>query len=97
MKALRLSAGKKKGRKIILIAAAVLGAVFILRSASGYFSMRHDRNSVRAEIERLKEENSNLEKKIANVYNDREYIEKIAREQLNLVKQGETVFIIAKE
>lgn len=47
-------------------------------------------------IVRAKEEKSNLEEELKNV-NNPEYIEKIAREELGLVKPGELLIIPVEE
>ncbi len=89
---------RKKSKKKLVVAGLILFGFFVLgRGAYKYFSMKNYRNDMSDEIASLKKENKKLQKRIKNVYSDEEYIEKIAREQLNLVKKGETVYIISDE
>ncbi len=90
-------AAKISGKKILVICVMAFGALVFGRSLQKYLDMKSQRDAIRDEIEQLKEDNARLQQKISNIYNDREYVEKVAREQLNLVKDGETVYIITRE
>jgi cell division protein FtsB len=90
-------AGKFNSRRIMFIAVILFGGLILARSAIKYFGMKTRVDGIKSEIEQLKEDNVKLDEKIKNVYNDKEYVEKVAREQLNLVKDGETVYIISGE
>ena len=48
-----------------------------------------------AELQRLKEENKTLEQSLSDMASS-PYIERIARDQLGLIREGETVVIIGK-
>lgn len=89
--------GRLKGKTIGTMIVVLIGAGILLKSAYNYFDMKSQRDSIKNEIEQLKEDNARLQEKITNLYNDKEYVEKVAREQLNLVKDGETVYIISKD
>jgi cell division protein FtsB len=89
--------GRIKGRTIAFAVVVIFGGSILARSAYKYFDMKSQRDSIKNEIEQLKEDNVKLQEKITNLYNDKEYVEKVAREQLNLVKDGETVYIISRE
>ncbi|SNZ03493.1 cell division protein FtsB [Persephonella hydrogeniphila] len=52
------------------------------------------RANLQSQITELKEENKALEEKIHYLKNDRFFIEKKAREDLGLVKEGEEIYII---
>ena len=82
------------GRKIIILLVVIAGVFLLLRSGINYFKMKGQRDSLKQEISDLTKKNGQLTSKTANLYNDKEYIEKAAREQLNLAKDGETVIII---
>jgi cell division protein FtsB len=89
--------GKISGKKIFIgVVIFAFGGVLV-RSAYKYFDMKSQRDAVVNEIEQLKEDNAKLQDRINNLYNDKEFVEKSAREQLNLVKDGETVFIISRD
>jgi cell division protein FtsB len=78
----------KKVMYIIVIAAGVLA---LLKNGITYFSARAHKDALTAEIEQLKVKNGQDEQKLKGLYNDKELIEKKAREELGLVKDGETV------
>jgi len=89
---------QKAGLKKLIIGGIIAAGVFIVfDNGRKYFDMKYQRDSLKAEIEDLEKQNKQLNKKIKNLYNDKEFVEKVAREQLNLVKKGETVYIIAEE
>ena len=52
------------------------------------------KSELKAEITQLKIDNHNLQEKIKYLKNDRFFIEKKAREDLGLVKEGEEIYII---
>jgi len=52
------------------------------------------RNTLLQEVSNLKSENAQLQKKIDYLSSDRFFIEKKAREDLGLVKEGEEVYVI---
>lgn len=89
--------GKIKGKNLVIIFAVCFGGLVLVRSAFKYFDMRSQRDAIKSEIEQLKEDNAKLQEKITNLFNDKAYVEKVAREQLNLVKDGETVYIISRD
>ncbi len=47
---------------------------------------------VKSKIEELKMSNKELEKRIETLKKDKLYIEKVAREELGMIKQGEKVY-----
>lgn len=47
---------------------------------------------IKGKIEELKMSNKELEKRINTLKNDKLYIEKVAREELGMIKQGEKVY-----
>jgi cell division protein FtsB len=81
-------------RKIAYILIIAAGVLALLKNGYNYFSMRAQRDSLKAEIEQLKAKNDELSLKAQQLYADKDYVEKTAREQLGLAKDGETVIII---
>ena len=57
-----------------------------------WYQLRHERNNVQAEINRLIQEESKLTSELGRLTNDKEYIKKIAREKFYMVKPGEKIF-----
>ena len=57
-----------------------------------WYQLRHERNEVQAEINRLIQEESKLTSELDRLTNDKEYIKKIAQEKFYMVKPGEKVF-----
>ena len=83
----------KPGRVLLLAFFGFLAFVF-LQAVVKFVSLKVEKKNIVAEIEELREKNAKLREKMKTVFEDREYVEKVAREQLNLVKEGETVFIV---
>jgi cell division protein FtsB len=81
-------------KKIMFVAIIAIGLLFLLKNGYSYFKMKNQRDALKQEITDLTKKNDQLSAKSANLYNDKDYIEKAAREQLNLAKDGETVIII---
>jgi cell division protein FtsB len=90
---------KSRRRRIIAIsvAAAALLAVLVyifVFSRHGYLRRRElarDNEQLSAEVEELRHENELLREELERL-DDPEAVEKIAREELGLVKEGETVY-----
>jgi cell division protein FtsB len=73
---------------LYLIIPLFLGDMGILK----YFGMLKKHHHISAEIHELIEENRELQQKVEALRSDPDVIEKIAREQLGLVKEGELVY-----
>jgi|DewCreStandDraft_4_1066084.scaffolds.fasta_scaffold04380_4 cell division protein FtsB len=86
-----------KPKKILFFLLIVLGIFILGRSILNYFEMKNRYDSINNEIKELKDENIKLQTRIEKLYDDKEYIEKVAREQLNLIKDGETVYIFTND
>ncbi len=83
-------------KKIFYIVIIAVGAIALLKNGLTYFNARAHRDALKVEIEELKVKNAESEKKIKDIYNDKEFVEKKAREELGMVKDGETVIKIKK-
>ena len=59
--------------------------------------LKSKRDSIRAEIEQLKMDIDQKEEEKHRLENDLEYIEKYARENFRMVKQGEKVYRVRDE
>ncbi len=86
-----------KPKKIFFIILIISGIFILARSFFSYVEMKNRYDTINNSIKELKDENVKLQSRIDKLYNDREYIEKVAREQLNLVKDGETVYIFTND
>ena len=79
------------------LGAAVAGLI-LFSSLSGPYSLlriyhfRKQRNQIKKDIFQLVEENNLLRQEIQNLRSDPEYISRIAREELGLVKPGEIIY-----
>jgi cell division protein FtsB len=86
-----------KSGKIFFVLIIIFGIFLLARSIYNFVEMKGRYDSINKDITELKEENLKLQSRINKLYDDREYIEKVAREQLNLVKDGETVYIFTND
>jgi cell division protein FtsL len=84
------------GTVIALIALAV-GSVFGDRGMLNLMNKRRQVDTLRAELEGLREENARLTAEIAALRTSPRAIERLAREQLGLARPDETVFLIREE
>jgi len=85
-------------RRVVLIL-SIVGALYLavplLLGDMGilkYFEMLETRRQISAAIEKLTAENQMLKKEVDALRSDSIVIEKIAREQLGLVKDGEVIY-----
>ncbi len=83
----------KKGLLLILILAFL--TFEFLKGFYKYVSMAIREKQIEQEIEILKQKNEDLRLKLNNIYDNKDFIEQQAR-KLNLIKDGEIVFIIKK-
>ena len=73
----------------------IVGGLFLVSNDMGIFrwyQLHRERNQVKAEIDQLIQEESDLTNELDRLTNDNEYIKKIAREKFHMVKPGEKVF-----
>ena len=72
---------------------AVLAVLFVVFPTSAYLAQRRDLAETSARLELLVEQNRRLEERARLLQSDAE-IERLAREQYNLVKEGEEAYAI---
>lgn len=92
----------QKHRTIIIIIGVALLFFFILLHYSpygyhNYLMVRDNLNQVNSEISELKAKNQELEEEIALLKNDSNYVEKIARQKLGMLKKNELVFEVPEK
>lgn len=81
----------------IALIALVVGSFFGDRGILRLVAQRQQAESLRREIEHLRGENAALALEIGSLRSDPRAIERLAREELGLVRPGETVFLIREE
>ena len=85
----------------LLFLAAFLGLVIYIAAGDGllFEVWKEEKELVvlEAEVGRLEAQNDSLRKILRQLDGDMEYIEKIAREELGLIKPGEVVIPLAPE
>lgn len=86
-------------RRRIILALGIAGALYLViplflgdMGILKYFGMLKKHHHVSADIQELIEENKQLQQQVEALRSDPNVIEKIAREQLGLVKKGELVY-----
>ncbi|MDM7273316.1 FtsB family cell division protein [Sulfurihydrogenibium azorense] len=83
-----------KAAAFILLITAIYTIGFGDNNIFEYFKKVETRNNLQAQIDTIKRENQDLEKKIYYLQNDPFYVEKMARENLGLMKDNEEVYVI---
>jgi len=88
---------KKTAVRSILIVVLTLGVVYLFaREISEVRFLREENEKIEKKIEQLEIGNKELEVKIKTIKNDKRYIEKIAREELGMIKEGDKVYRFAE-
>ncbi len=88
----------KKGKTYFLLASGVLLFIFLgiaLFGEHGIIDTLRIYREVKileGRIEKIQDENKQLEEEIARLKNDKKYIEKIARENLGMVGKNEIIY-----
>lgn len=85
---------RKRGR-LVMIASAVLAAYMIFSLGSQFKKLHDMQNSMELlqnQVQELKTRNAALREEIKLIKSD-SYVEQVAREQLGLVKPGETLVV----
>jgi len=77
---------------IVVILCMGLLILFGERGLIDYMSLKGKRDALRGESARIEQENDILRKKIVLLRSDARYIEKIARDELGMVKKGDIVY-----
>jgi cell division protein FtsB len=75
-----------------LVCAMVLFSVFGGRGLLQIYHLKEERDRVHLTNARLREENQKLSHQIRRLRHQKEEVEKIAREELGLVKKGEVIY-----
>jgi len=79
----------------ILGLAVLLLAIHDVFGSHGLLAMRHTQSQIqqlRGEIDRLNQENNNLNKQVQSLRTDPKAVERIAREEMGLARPGEMIF-----
>ena len=74
----------------------LLFAIFGSRGLIQIYKLKDERNRIQMSNARLEEENRKLAEQIGRLRNNKEEVEKVAREELGLVKKGEIVYQFEK-
>jgi len=91
----RVKAGRRKKHiTYAVIILAIIAAIGV--SAINIISLKAEYNAVLAEKEQLTEQKESMEQQLKDSTKDK-YVEKEARQQLRMVKPGETVFIVPNQ
>ena len=82
---------------LIFLAAIILDAFFSDSGILQMWQLERDYNTLQQEIRQLETQNQRLQDRIDFFKTDPRAVEKMAREELNLVKPGEDVYIFPEE
>lgn len=89
---------KKRGRRgilLIFIAALALPVIFLNKEFLRFYQLKEEYNYILSKNAALRKENQIFLLEIEALKKDKGYIEKIAREELGMVKKGEIVYYFA--
>ena len=80
----------------LFISGMLLFAVFGSRGLIQIYKLKEEGNRIQMTNARLQEDNRKLAEQIRRLRNNKEEVEKVAREELGLVKKGEIVYQFEK-
>ena len=78
------------------ISGMLLFAIFGSRGLIQIYRMKEEKNRIQMNNGRLQEENRKLAEQIQKLKHNKEEVERVAREELGLVKRGEIVYQFEK-
>ena len=81
---------------VLFISGMLLFAVFGSRGLIQIYKLKEEGNRIQMTNARLQEDNRKLAEQIRRLRNNKEEVEKVAREELGLVKKGEIVYQFEK-
>jgi cell division protein FtsB len=76
----------------LFLSGVILFGVFGGRALMQIHQLKEERNRMQGANARLQEENRKLAEKVNRLKNSKEEVEKVARDELGLVKKGEIVY-----
>jgi len=80
-----------------MVALAVALAVFGVKESVRAWQMRRDMHAVEREVQALRTKQAELTRTVDRLRNDPLYIEKLAREEMGMVREGETVLKVLSQ
>lgn len=83
-----------RGSLIVVLAMSVV--YLFSREISEVRFLRKENEKIQRKIAELEVANTELEEKIKAIKNDKRYLEKIAREELGMIKEGDKVYRFAE-
>jgi cell division protein FtsB len=76
---------------VAMVALAVVLAVFGIKESVRAWQLRRDMQAVERDLSTLRAQQAELARTVDRLRNDPLYIEKLAREEMGMVREGETV------
>lgn len=80
---------------LIILVLAILAIIPFGRGFVSTYQLRHEIETLEKEIGAMRMRNDTLEQEIERMKSP-EYVERVAREELGLVKPGETLYILSE-
>ena len=87
---------RKQTRRLAVIGIAVVLVIIMGISLGNIIMLKHELHQAEKQHEEYAKEKEQLEKEMAEV-NDLDYLEEQARDQMRLVKPGETLYIFPED
>jgi cell division protein FtsL len=79
-------------KTILILVCISLVAYIFTKEITKVYSLYRENNETKKRIEHLKTENEKLQKQITVLNNEIPIIEKVAREELGMIKQSEKIY-----
>ena len=88
---------KKPGTALVAVVLFVLFVIFLVPKLVHIFSLRDRSQNLEIELKKLRIENTRLENELRLLREDPVYLEKVARQKFNKVKEGEIVYKVVRD
>jgi len=83
-------------RNAVILIAMLLTVFLYVRVLSRVYVLNEENERTKGRVEQLQKDHEELKVKIALLKNDPAYLEKVAREELGMIKQDEKVYRFEK-
>ena len=79
-------------RSLLIVLVVTLATFIFIKQISYLNHLKSENARIESRIDKIRKQNSDYENKIYSIKNDKKYIEKVLRQDLGMIKEGEKIF-----
>jgi len=79
-------------RSLLIVLVVILAAFIFIKQISYLNHLKSENARIESRINKLRTQNTEYKNKIDSIKNDNKYIEKVLRQELGMIKEGEKIF-----